>query len=199
MIKFAKVINDETFLCEVGLGSNSNFYKSIGMIEQDVEQSEIDNNWYLAEKCPHKSEEEKLEEAKEAKYKENETIRDAFLVSGVEYRDILWDSDLEQKLNLMAQTSVMGDEDSVVWVAMDGVTALECTKEDLMNIGALLTTMTAYVWQFKNPAIKAAIAEAQTEEELNEIEIVYDMGEINEEIENEVSTDTTDSETETTI
>lgn len=142
---------------------------------------------------------EKLEQARQAKYKENETIRDAFLVSGVTYKDILWDSDLEQKLNISVQLSTMGDGETVVWVAMDGVTAMECTKQDLINIGALLTTMTAYVWQFKNPAIKAAIAEAQTEEELNEIEIVYDMGEINEEIENEVSTDTTDSETETTI
>ena len=129
---------------------------------------------------------ERLEDLRNQKYKENETIRDTFLVSGVEYRDILWDSDLEQKLNLMAQTSVMGDEDSVIWVAMDGVTALDCTKQDLLNIGGLLTKMTAYVWQFKNPAIKAAIAEAQTEEELNAIEIVYDMGEINEETENEL-------------
>ena len=186
MIKFAKVINDETFLCEVGLGSNSNFYKSIGMKEQDVEISEIDNNWYLAEKCPHKSEEQKLEEAKEAKYKENETIRDAFLVSGVVYRDIRWDSDLEQKLNISVQLSTMGEEETVVWVAMDGVTALECTKQDLTNIGVLLTTMTAYVWQYKNPAIKQSIADAQTIEEVEAIEIVYDMGEINTEEEEQV-------------
>jgi hypothetical protein len=129
---------------------------------------------------------ERLEDLRNQKYRENETIREAFLVSGIEYRDILWDSDLEQKLNISVQVSTMGDEDTVVWVAMDGVTALECTKQDLLNIGGLLTKMTAYVWQFKNPAIKAAIAEAQTEEELNEIEIVYDMGEINEETENEL-------------
>ena len=129
---------------------------------------------------------EQLEKTRQEKYKENETIRDAFLVSGVTYKDILWDSDLEQKLNISVQVSTMSDEDTVVWVAMDGVTALECTKQDLMNIGALLTTMTAYVWQYKNPAIKQAIADAETIEELNEIEIVYDMGEINEEAENEL-------------
>ncbi len=129
---------------------------------------------------------ERLEDLRNQKYKENETIREAFLVSGVEYKEVLWDSDLEQKLNISVQVSTMNDEDKVVWVAMDGVTALEMTKAELLELGALLTKMTAYVWQFKNPAIKAAIAEAQTEEELYAIEIVYDMGEINEEAENEL-------------
>ena len=65
MIKYAKVINQETGLCEVGLGTNTNFYKSIGMIKLDVQQSDIDNEWYLVEQCRMKSEEEKaLEEAK---------------------------------------------------------------------------------------------------------------------------------------
>jgi len=123
---------------------------------------------------------EKLEQAKQAKFQENETIREQFLVSGVEYKDILWDSDIEQKLNISIQVSTMGDEDIVTWVAMDGVTSLECTKADLLAIGELLTKMTAYVWQFKNPAIKTTIANAQTIEELEEIQIVYDINEINE-------------------
>ena len=59
MIKYAKVINEETGRCEVGLGTNAEFYKSIGMTQQDVELSDVDNNWYTAEKCPHKTDEEK--------------------------------------------------------------------------------------------------------------------------------------------
>lgn len=123
--------------------------------------------------------EEQLEQAKQAKYAENETIRDAFLVSGVIYRDILWDSDIEQKLNISVQVANMDDEDVVTWVAMDGVTSLECSKEDLLNIGMLLTQMTAYVWQFKNPEIKTAINDAQSLEELEAIKIVYSLDEIN--------------------
>ena len=65
MIKYAKIINQETGLCEVGLGTNTEFYKSIGMIELDVQQSDIDNNWYLAEKCPMKTDEEKEREERE--------------------------------------------------------------------------------------------------------------------------------------
>lgn len=59
MIKFAKVINVETGLCEVGLGTNIEFYKSIGMVQLDVQQSDIDSKWYLSQKCPMKSDDEK--------------------------------------------------------------------------------------------------------------------------------------------
>ena len=62
MIKYAKIINQETGLVEVGLGTNTEFYKSIGMIELDVQQSDIDNNWYLADKCPMKTNEEREKE-----------------------------------------------------------------------------------------------------------------------------------------
>lgn len=61
MIKYAKLVNEQTGLCEVGLGTNAEFYQSIGMVELDVQQSDIDNNWYLIEKCPMKSEAEKAQ------------------------------------------------------------------------------------------------------------------------------------------
>lgn len=70
MFKYAKVINEQTGLCEVGLGTNTNFYKSIGMVGLDVQQSDIDEAWYLKDKCPMKSDEEKLQQAKEIKLKE---------------------------------------------------------------------------------------------------------------------------------
>lgn len=63
MIKYAKIINQETGLCEVGLGTNASFYQSIGMTQLDVKQSDIDDAWYLADKCPMKTDEQKeLEE-----------------------------------------------------------------------------------------------------------------------------------------
>lgn len=65
MIKFAQLINEKTGLCNIGTGTNIDFYKSIGMTELDVQQSDVDNNWYLIEKCPMKTDEEKeLEEKK---------------------------------------------------------------------------------------------------------------------------------------
>jgi hypothetical protein len=62
MIKYAKIVNQETGLCEVGTGTNAEFYQSIGMSQLDVDLSDVDGNWYLASLCPHKSEEQKEEE-----------------------------------------------------------------------------------------------------------------------------------------
>jgi hypothetical protein len=61
MKKYAKVINEETKLCEVGLGINNNFYASIGMEEMEVEQ-DYAGNWYLAGYAPAKPEEVLAEE-----------------------------------------------------------------------------------------------------------------------------------------
>ena len=79
MIEYAKIINEQTGLCEVGLGTNSSFYQSIGMVALDVKQSDIDNNWYLAEKCPMKSEEEKAREERERINLLSMTKREMFL------------------------------------------------------------------------------------------------------------------------
>lgn len=53
MKKYAKVINNDTKLCEVGLGTNSAFYQSIGMEEMEVEQA-YDGSWYLQGYAPEK-------------------------------------------------------------------------------------------------------------------------------------------------
>lgn len=59
---YGTIIDNNTGLCSVGTGTNIEFYKSIGMVELDVQQSDIDNAWYLAEKCPMKTDEEKAKE-----------------------------------------------------------------------------------------------------------------------------------------
>lgn len=55
MIKYAKVVNEETKACDVGLGINVEYYKSLGMTEQDVEQA-YDGQWYLVGYVPTKPE-----------------------------------------------------------------------------------------------------------------------------------------------
>lgn len=53
MLKYAKVIDEETKLCEVGTGTNEQFYLSLGMTEQEVEQG-FDGGWYLLGYAPQK-------------------------------------------------------------------------------------------------------------------------------------------------
>lgn len=65
MIKYAKIINNDTFECYVFIGEDIDWALSQGYLQQDVEQSDVDGNWYMAEYCPHKSEEEKEKEEQE--------------------------------------------------------------------------------------------------------------------------------------
>lgn len=66
MYKYVKFDSESGLCTEVGEGTNTDFYKSIGMVRKDVEQSEVDNQWYLSSKCPHYTEEE-IEAQKEQK------------------------------------------------------------------------------------------------------------------------------------
>lgn len=55
MKKYAKIINETTRECEVGLGTNSEFYESLGMSEMEVEQA-YTGNWYMVGFVPEKPE-----------------------------------------------------------------------------------------------------------------------------------------------
>lgn len=59
MLKYAKIINGATGLCAVGEGTNISEYISMGMSKMYVQQSDIDGFWYIAAKCPMKTEEQK--------------------------------------------------------------------------------------------------------------------------------------------
>ena len=63
MKKFAKIINEETKACEVGIGTNAKFYQSIGMTEMEVEQA-YNGGWYLKGYAPEKPQEVKEDEVR---------------------------------------------------------------------------------------------------------------------------------------
>lgn len=61
MLKYAKVTNEQTKECMVGLGTNIEFFKSMGMTEQDVEEA-YNGNWYLVGYVPQKPNELQIQE-----------------------------------------------------------------------------------------------------------------------------------------
>lgn len=65
MKKYAKIIDNNTKACEVGVGTNTNFYESIGMTEMEVEQA-YDGSYYLKGYAPSQP----LDELKEKKLDE---------------------------------------------------------------------------------------------------------------------------------
>jgi len=55
MIKYAKEMNEQTKEVSVGLGTDVEFYKSIGMTEMEVEQA-YNGAWYVQGYAPQKPE-----------------------------------------------------------------------------------------------------------------------------------------------
>lgn len=83
MLKYAKLIDEKTKLCSVGVGTDAEFYKSIGMKEMDVEQA-WDGSWYLAGYCPEKPEPttEEQVQAKELQTGLTRAVRELVLAEG---------------------------------------------------------------------------------------------------------------------
>lgn len=61
MLKYAKIVNKKTKQCDVGIGTNTDFYKSIGMTEMEVEQA-YNGSWYVKGYVPEKSEQDRISE-----------------------------------------------------------------------------------------------------------------------------------------
>ena len=75
MIKYAQIINEQTKQCEVGIGTNAEFYRSVGMTEMEVEQA-WDGSWYLKGYCPEKSIPTKEEKSNQVKSIRNQYLSD---------------------------------------------------------------------------------------------------------------------------
>lgn len=95
MYKYVKDIDENGKCGQVGTGTNTDFYKSVGMVRKDVEKSEVDGNWYLTAKCPHYTEEE-IEAQKAQKESEE--------------KELALQKAIEELGKEMAKADLMGDD-----------------------------------------------------------------------------------------
>ena len=79
----------------------------------------------IVKKSDEEIEAEELERAKQAKIFENDTAREASLNSGVTYKGILFDSDTEQKTNIIGTVLTMSETDTIMWYGMNSENAYE--------------------------------------------------------------------------
>jgi hypothetical protein len=90
MKKYAKIVNEETKFCEVGVGTNIEFYQSIGMTEQEVEQA-YNGAWYLKGYAPQKPQEVKEQEVR--------AVREQYFTEYVDWyqsKPLLWEEKSEE-------------------------------------------------------------------------------------------------------
>lgn len=175
MLKYAKITDEQTGLCEVGIGTNAEFYQSIGMTEQDVCQSSIDGNWYLSEKCPQKTYEQLLLEEKNKKQEENTRLAKLAVENGhVVFKGAEFETNAQTVGDLTATMLLMQASgiETYSWLSKDDQT-VELTTEDFGTLGGLIAEYKNTIWQEKYIAYKAAIEQAETIEAVNAIDIDY--------------------------
>ena len=102
MKKYAIVVNSITKQCDVGLGTNIEYYKSIGMTEQEVEQA-WNGEWYLKGYAPSKPQptlEQQVIDL-ENKYQMNRWQREGILAEGSLYSQ--YSKDKAQEIEDLAE------------------------------------------------------------------------------------------------
>lgn len=135
MLKYARVINESTGLCEVGLGPDSQFYKSIGMKELNVELG-FDGAYYLQGWAPKKP----LDQAKTEQKAKLNSARDLAEQGGFEYLGKVFDSDPIscQRISCAAQALQVvpaseGTEPTITWTCQDNST-IDLNASELMGL-----------------------------------------------------------------
>lgn len=167
MKKYAKIVNEKTKACEVGLGTNANFYQSIGMIEQEVEQG-FNGQWYLLGYAPEKP----LDELKQEKHNEiNQAREQARKTEGVLYNDDLFDIDETSQSNILAQIKVaelLNNSEATYTYRSKTNQNHSFTVTQLQELGLAIAQKVNEIYQ-KSWDLKAQVDAAETEEEIKNI------------------------------
>lgn len=172
MLKYAQILNEETKLCTVGTGTNTEFYKSIGMEEMEVEQA-YDGNWYVKGCAPAQP----LEQVKAEKVELMKAERDRVQELPIEYNGKSFDYNKEslQKLN-EAKDCLEGTEDIQIWICADN-SLTYLNYNDIMAIKRLGKERSNNV-HIQYAKLKYLIEMAKTAEEVEEITFETDTSTI---------------------
>lgn len=170
---YAKIIDENTKAVDVGVGTNTEFYKSIGMQEMEVEQA-YNGQWYLEGYAPSQA----LEELKERKLDALTAITSKFDNQLVN-TDMIIKSSLGFKINadLRSQNNLrgliaVGVEPVNFMTADNSVKSLTLEQLNVLLSECAQNGQHLYLlkWQYREQ-----IEQAKTAEELNAIEFNFTM------------------------
>ena len=106
MLLYAQIVNEETKQVNVGTGTDSAYYESIGMTQMEVEKCEWNQAWYVAGYVPAEPEptpEEKIEELKKK-------LEEVDSKSSRSMRAILAGTATEDDRNFLAQLETQAED-----------------------------------------------------------------------------------------
>ena len=170
MKKYAIIIDEETKVCQVGLGDNVEFYQSLGFEEMEVEQA-WNGDWYVLGYAPKKPleayKQEKLNELRMLKYEK---------LSEFSYNGNIFQINQDSKANIAGKVSeIMLTKEtsepikSVSWIAKDN-SVVQFTAEEFLAFSKAVANYIETIL-FKNGELRVDINKAESLEELNAIEI----------------------------
>ena len=177
MIRYCFIESESTGLVQLGVGCSDEYYESIGMEKRNVDQSEVDGQWYLKNKCPHYTEEEKLSIAKNKKYEEALDSATAY----IEYESAFKfdeNNSIEAtdgnigKFTAYALAFQSGLVEQVEWTSKED-NVITLTADNILAILVGLGEIQAQVWNVQFVNYKNQIEEATTVEDVESIEINY--------------------------
>lgn len=161
MKKYARISNDATKTVDIAKGTDIEFFKSIGMVEMDVEQAP-NGQWYVAGYVP-------INELKQAKLIELKTIRDTEEVKPIEYNGNLFDYDEKARDRInsaIIALSITGQ--SIEWTTADNTNVL-VTADDLRGVVANVAVRSNEL-HVRYRELKELVEDCATKEELNKIQ-----------------------------
>lgn len=168
MKKYVRVINQDNKLCEVGEGTDVDFYTSIGMEEMEVEQA-YNGDWYLLGYAPQMP----LEIAKHNKLDELSSIKATKLLT-LNYEGNDYQIDSDSKINISGKvsqiilaTSSGQDTGAINWITKDNK-IVSFSKEEFMAFGVAVATHTEAVI-FKHDQLRTAVNNATSIDEIKAI------------------------------
>lgn len=170
MQKYAKVIDSRTGIVEVGLGSDIDFYKSIGMSLLEVEKA-YDNQWYLISKLPSQP----LEDVKKNKFAILSQKHHEAEKTGVIQSSLGFPIDANERANrdvsgLISQMEMTNIDTTQFCDANNDFHEVTLDNLKIMQLELIQYAQSLYAtkWQFR-----AAIEAAKTVDELNAIDIKF--------------------------
>lgn len=163
MKKYAKIIDEKKKICSVAIGTDTEFYKSIGMTEMEVEQA-YNGQWYVKGYAPTQP----LEELKAQKLTELKTIRDTEEVKPIAYNGNSYDYDdkARDRINsAIIALSITGQ--SIEWTTADNTNVL-VTADDLRGVVANVAVRSNDL-HVKYRELKEQVEACESKEELEKI------------------------------
>lgn len=160
---YAIIVDEKTKACNVGVGTDTEFYKSIGMVDMEVEQG-YDGQWYVKGYAPTQP----LDELKQAKITELKAKRDELEVEPISYQGYNFDYDDKARDRISAAIIALDvSKGQIAWTTADNIEVM-LNADDLRGVVAAVAMRSNKLHNAYRTA-KEKVLEATTKEEVENV------------------------------